>query len=66
MPRAMVSAYASRGDTGAFSSGVTDMIPVFSTPKNAGNHARQIRRAVDGCPHRNTVAQADRPGGGLG
>ncbi len=28
------------------------MIAVFSTPRNAGNHARQIRRAVDGCPHR--------------
>ncbi len=26
---------------------------IFSTPKNAGNHARDIRRDIDGCPHRN-------------
>jgi len=26
-------------------------IGVFGTPKNAGNHAKQIRRAVDRCPH---------------
>ena len=25
---------------------------VNSTPRNAGNHARQIKRAVDRCPHR--------------
>lgn len=24
---------------------------VWSTPKNAGNHAKQIRRYVDRCPH---------------
>jgi hypothetical protein len=26
---------------------------VWSTPRSPGNHARQIRRAVDRCPHRN-------------
>lgn len=26
-------------------------ISVWSTPKNASNHARQIRREVDNCPH---------------
>ncbi len=26
-------------------------VGVFSTPKNCGNHARQIRRDVDRCPH---------------
>lgn len=30
---------------------------VNGTPKNAGNHARQIRRAVDRCPHKNTEAK---------
>lgn len=25
---------------------------VNGTPRNAGDHARQIRRAVDRCPHR--------------
>lgn len=28
-------------------------VGVFSTPKNAGNHARQIKRAIDRCPHQN-------------
>jgi hypothetical protein len=27
------------------------IIAVFSTPKNADNHAKQLRRAVDRCPH---------------
>ena len=26
-------------------------VGVFGTPKNAGNHARQIKRAIDRCPH---------------
>lgn len=26
---------------------------IYSTPKNAGNHANLIRRLVDRCPHRN-------------
>jgi hypothetical protein len=26
-------------------------IGVFGTPRDAGNHARQIKRAVDRCPH---------------
>jgi hypothetical protein len=26
-------------------------ISVWSTPRNPGNHARQIRRVVDGCIH---------------
>ena len=29
---------------------------VNSTPKNAGNHARQIIRAVDRCPHQKNEA----------
>lgn len=24
---------------------------IYSTPKNQGNHAKDIRRAVDRCPH---------------
>ena len=27
------------------------MISVWSTPKNAGNHARALIRAIDRCPH---------------
>lgn len=27
------------------------IISVWSTPRNPENHARQIRREVDGCPH---------------
>jgi hypothetical protein len=27
------------------------IIPVWSTPQSRENHARQIRRAVDNCPH---------------
>jgi len=27
------------------------MISVWSTPRNADNHARHIRRRVDSCPH---------------
>lgn len=26
-------------------------VAVWSTPKNPGNHAKGIRRAVDKCPH---------------
>ena len=26
-------------------------VGVYCTPKNAGNHARQIRNGVDRCPH---------------
>jgi len=26
-------------------------VGVNGTPKNAGNHARQIKRAIDRCPH---------------
>jgi hypothetical protein len=26
-------------------------IGVNSTPRNAGDHSRQIRRAIDRCPH---------------
>lgn len=26
-------------------------VGVYSTPKNEGNHANQIKRAVDRCPH---------------
>lgn len=27
-------------------------VGVYSTPKNEGNHARQIRNGIDRCPHR--------------
>jgi hypothetical protein len=27
-------------------------VGVFGTPKNAGNHANQVKRAVDRCPHK--------------
>jgi hypothetical protein len=27
-------------------------VSVWSTPKNPGNHAKDIRRGVDRCPHR--------------
>lgn len=27
------------------------MVSVWSTPKNEGNHARQLRRVVDRCHH---------------
>lgn len=27
------------------------IISVWSTPRNADNHARQIRKSVDQCPH---------------
>jgi hypothetical protein len=27
------------------------IISVWSTPRSAGNHARQIRKKVDQCPH---------------
>lgn len=26
-------------------------VGVFGTPRSAGNHARQIKRAIDRCPH---------------
>jgi len=26
-------------------------VGVNGTPKNAGNHVRQVRRAIDRCPH---------------
>jgi hypothetical protein len=26
-------------------------VRIYSTPKNQGNHAKDIRRAVDRCPH---------------
>lgn len=27
-------------------------LSIWSTPKNAGNHARHIRNYIDSCPHR--------------
>jgi hypothetical protein len=27
-------------------------VSVWSTPKNPGNHAKDVRRAVERCPHR--------------
>lgn len=35
-----------------FSSRSGCIISVWSTPRNADNHARQIRKVVDSCPHR--------------
>ncbi|MDK1037577.1 MAG: hypothetical protein QGD91_01410 [Actinomycetota bacterium] len=29
-------------------------VSIWSTPRNPGNHAKQIRRAVDRCPHDST------------
>ena len=26
-------------------------VGIYGTPRNAGNHARQIMRAIDRCPH---------------
>lgn len=34
------------------------IISVWSTPRSADNHARQIRKTVDCCPHRH---EADEP-----
>jgi len=34
---------------------------IWSTPRNAGNHAKQIRRVVDNCTtHRNNSAERER------
>lgn len=35
-------------------------VGVWSTPKNAENHARQIRRQVDSCPHAKPTDDAER------
>ncbi len=35
-------------------------VGVYSTPKNAGNHARHIKRAIDRCPHGATASNPDR------
>jgi hypothetical protein len=32
------------------------VISIWSTPKNSGNHAKQIDRAVRNCPHREEQA----------
>lgn len=34
------------------------IISVWSTPRNADNHARHIRRIVDSCPHQPDVEEA--------
>jgi hypothetical protein len=31
---------------------------IWSTPKNPGNHSRQLRRVVDNCAARKRIAQA--------
>ena len=36
------------------------IVSVWSTPRNPVNHARHLRRVVDGCPHRAT-APGDEP-----
>lgn len=32
--------------------GDCNIIAIWSTPKNTGNHAKQLRRAINRCPHR--------------
>jgi hypothetical protein len=32
-------------------------VSIWSTPKSPGNHAKQIRRAVDRCPHSGSEAE---------
>jgi replicative superfamily II helicase len=34
-------------------------ISIWSTPKNAENHAKQVRRAVNRCPHKEEVTDED-------
>jgi hypothetical protein len=34
-------------------------VGVWSTPKNPENHARQVRRQVDSCPHRSKADIAE-------
>ncbi len=34
-------------------------LSIWSTPKNAGNHAKDIWRAVDRCPHRQHEEESD-------
>lgn len=36
---------------------------IWSTPKNAGNHARQLKRIVDNCAVRKRKAAAEDEGG---
>jgi len=32
------------------------IVAVYSTPKSAGNHARQVCRKIDRCPHQDKPA----------
>jgi hypothetical protein len=34
---------------------------IWSTPKNAGNHARQIKRVVDNCTRRKGLSDVSEP-----
>jgi hypothetical protein len=34
-------------------------VGIWSTPRNAGNHAKDIRRAVRRCPHEETDEETD-------
>ncbi|QIG92147.1 hypothetical protein [Bradyrhizobium sp. 6(2017)] len=34
-------------------------ISIWSTPKNPENHAKQIRRVIDRCPHKEEVNDED-------
>lgn len=34
-------------------------VGVNGTPKNAGNHARQVKRAIDRCPHHKEANDED-------
>lgn len=39
------------GGTSSAAAAAGCRVRVYSTPKNQGNHAKDIRRAVDHCPH---------------
>ena len=38
--------------------GIFCITSIWSTPKNAGNHAKQIRRVVDNCTKHNSLDQS--------
>jgi hypothetical protein len=39
--------------------GIFCITSIWSTPKNAGNHAKQIRRVVDNCTKLNSLDNSD-------
>lgn len=41
------------------------IVSVWSTPRSAGNHARQVRNAIDRCPHQEGAGTPEgEPGAG--